>query len=573
MLRLAGDDGFRIYAGEGTSYGVNSSYLAWQPIWRRLFAVTPDGTATQRPRAGCWPPSTRAGPACAVAGAGAQRGPGRKRLDAQPGCAARKVSLESLLLDCLRAEVEHAPMVLVLEDCQWLDPLSLDLLEVIGRALETLPVLLLLAYRDRGQEQAHAARIAALPNHRDIALAPLTYAEAREFVAAKFGLTAADGAAVAPALVQRIVDQAEGNPFYIEELINYLLARAIDPTDPGALSKLELPSTLHNLVLSRVDQLSERQKITIKVASVIGRTFQADWLWEAFPALRDRPSTLGDLHALADRELVVREPGDDEHAYFFRHVVTQGVTYESLPYATRSKMHEQFGRFHRDPLCGRAGAVRQPAGLSLRPDGESGQEGALPAAGGRVGPGRIRQRIGHRLLPGPVAVGGCGDADRRAAQAGQCGTTGGALGRGPAEFDRRCTPPRPPSRPRPSPSAALPWPNICAAAGSTATPPPCWPAQEMFAAVTIPPGWPRPIPPRGRWRRNRALMTRPRPEYGRAHGHLPRPRRAAVGLPMCSTTWPSWRFRKLPEPRRAAARRERWPSGAPWAIRWPSPRP
>ncbi|MCB0075512.1 MAG: hypothetical protein KDE20_28860, partial [Caldilineaceae bacterium] len=206
-----GDDGFRIHAGEGTSYGVNSSYLAWQPIWRRLFAITPDmdGDAAahvQAKLAAVDPGLVRRAPLLApVLNVALAENDLTRSLDAR----ARKVSLESLLLDCLCAEVEHAPMVLVLEDCQWLDPLSLDLLEVIGRALETLPVLLLLAYRDRGQEQAHAARIAALPNHRNIALAPLTYAEAREFVAAKFGLTAADGAAVAPALVQRIVDQAE----------------------------------------------------------------------------------------------------------------------------------------------------------------------------------------------------------------------------------------------------------------------------------------------------------------------------------------------------------------------------
>ncbi|MCB0158982.1 MAG: AAA family ATPase, partial [Caldilineaceae bacterium] len=265
ILRLATDRGFRIYAGEGTSYGVNSSYLAWQPIWRHLFAVPPDveGDAlavhVQAKLAAVDPGLVRRAPLLApVLNVALAENDLTRSLDAR----ARKASLESLLLDCLRAEIEYAPMVLVLEDCQWLDPLSLDLLEVIGRALENLPVLLLLAYRERGQEQAHAARIEALPNHRTITLAPLTYAEAREFVSAKFGLTTADGAAVAPALVQRIVDQAEGNPFYIEELINYLLAREIDPTDPGALAKLELPSTLHNLVLSRVDQLSERQKIT-----------------------------------------------------------------------------------------------------------------------------------------------------------------------------------------------------------------------------------------------------------------------------------------------------------------------
>jgi predicted ATPase len=58
----------------------------------------------------------------------------------------RKESLESLLVDCLRKRARLVPLLLVLEDCHWLDPLSHDLLEVIGRAIADIPVLIV-AYR------------------------------------------------------------------------------------------------------------------------------------------------------------------------------------------------------------------------------------------------------------------------------------------------------------------------------------------------------------------------------------------------------------------------------------------
>jgi predicted ATPase len=74
-------------------------------------------------------------------------------------------------------------------------------------------------------------------------------------------------------LVERLVNRADGNPFYIEELINYLQDRQITPSDVRALQALDLPDSLHSLILSRIDQLSESQKSTIKVASVVWRLF------------------------------------------------------------------------------------------------------------------------------------------------------------------------------------------------------------------------------------------------------------------------------------------------------------
>ena len=86
-------------------------------------------------------------------------------------------------------------------------------------------------------------------------------------------------------LINRMIQQAEGNPFYLEELVNFIRYRGIDPYDKYALTQLELPTSLQSLVLSRLDQLGEGQKITLKVASVIGRVFRAAWLWGVYPDL------------------------------------------------------------------------------------------------------------------------------------------------------------------------------------------------------------------------------------------------------------------------------------------------
>jgi tetratricopeptide (TPR) repeat protein len=146
-------------------------------------------------------------------------------------------------------------------------------------------------------------------------------------------------------LVQRITERAEGNPFYIEELLNYLQDRGIAPDDGQALEQLDLPSSLHSLILSRIDQLTERQKTTLKVASVIGRLFSAAMLWGVYPQLGEAERVKADLEILNRLELTPLDAPEPELVYLFKHVITQEVAYETLPYATRAMLHDQIGRF------------------------------------------------------------------------------------------------------------------------------------------------------------------------------------------------------------------------------------
>ena len=118
-----------------------------------------------------------------------------------------------------------------------------------------------------------------MPYHSQITLAPLSADELADMARRRLTeLTDAQVGAISDRLVQRLAQQAEGNPFYLEELVNYIGNRALDPSDPYALAQLELPSSVQSLVLSRVDQLGERPKTLLKVASVLGRVFRVGWL-------------------------------------------------------------------------------------------------------------------------------------------------------------------------------------------------------------------------------------------------------------------------------------------------------
>ena len=138
--------------------------------------------------------------------------------------------------------------------------------------------------------------------------------------------------------------RSQGNPFYLEELLNYIHEHGVDPQDSSALRGLELPESLHSLILSRVDTLGEAPRRTLKVASVVGRTFLAGALPAIYPELGS-PDDIGEhLATLRSRDLITLDR-EDEQSYLFKHVVTQEVAYESMPFAIRAMLHERTGGY------------------------------------------------------------------------------------------------------------------------------------------------------------------------------------------------------------------------------------
>ncbi len=346
--RLASERGLRVYSGECQSYGVNDSYHVWEGIWRAFFRLDIAETLDEQIR-------LLESYVAAIDGALVPRVPLlgvalnlpipdndlTRSLDAR----LRKDSLEAFLVDCLRGRARTEPIVLVLEDCHWLDPLSHDLLEAIGRAASDLPILIIVAYRPPEVERLQAPRIVELPICTRIALSSFTPQEAERLIELK--LAQLLGTSVPPpvGLVERMTDRAQGNPFYIEELLNYLHDRGLDPADQRALQQLELPTSLHSLILSRIDQLSESQKISIKVASVVGRQFRMAWLWGVHPQLGAPERVRADLDTLDRLDLTPLDQAEPERIYLFKHIVTREAAYESLPYTTRALLHGQLGQF------------------------------------------------------------------------------------------------------------------------------------------------------------------------------------------------------------------------------------
>lgn len=352
IIRLTNAQHVSAYGGECQSYGTNISYLVWQPIWRSFFGLDSHRELTDQVRElehqlKLIDPALL--PRLPLLGTVLNLPIPDNDLTQSFDAKLRKTSLESLLVDCVRARATQSPLLFIFEDCHWLDPLSHELMEEIGRTLGDLPVMLVLAYRPPQLERLQAPRVSRLTYFTEITLADFTTQEAERLIQLKLG-----NLEVPHELVERITSRAQGNPFYIEELLNYLHEQGFDPNDPQALKRLDLPTSLHSLILSRIDQLTESQKSLVKVASVIGRLFRAAWLWGVYPDLGEPVNIRADLEILSRMELIPLDTPEPELTYLFKHVVTQEVAYESLPYATRSILHEHLAwyleRVYRDIL-------------------------------------------------------------------------------------------------------------------------------------------------------------------------------------------------------------------------------
>lgn len=346
VIQLALRRSLSVYAGEAQAYGTRASYLAWQNVWRGLFGLDPEDSTDEqvaRVAARLQQLGPTLLPRLPLLGQVLNLPIPDNDLTASLDARLRKTAREDLLAEVLHAQAQTRPLLLVLDDCHWLDPMSSDLLTVLGRAAANLPVLILLLYRPL--DASAQLRVAQLPHFTEITLVEFTPAEAQRLIELKLARQFGPETPVPPELVAGITARAGGNPFFIDELVNYLHDQGIRPAGSSQLASFDLPASLHSLILSRIDRLNENQKAVIKVASVIGRLFHAAVLLGVYPHLGDASAVHHNLEVLSDLELTPLDTPDPELVYIFKHVVTQEVAYESLLYRTRARLHDQIGLY------------------------------------------------------------------------------------------------------------------------------------------------------------------------------------------------------------------------------------
>jgi class 3 adenylate cyclase/tetratricopeptide (TPR) repeat protein len=212
------------------------------------------------------------------------------------------------------------PLLVVLDDLHWAEPTFLDLVEYVAD-FATAPILLLCTGRVELLD-ARPAWTGPRPNADALVLEPLSAEEAAEL--------AGD---VDEETRQRILDAAEGNPLFVEQLV---ALRAQAHGDVG------IPPTLQALLAARLDSLAPAERTVLERASVEGRLFHRGCVTELVPAdVRTNVGAL--LLALVRKEFVrpdrAQFPGDD--GYRFTHVLLRDAAYEAMSKQLRADLHEK----------------------------------------------------------------------------------------------------------------------------------------------------------------------------------------------------------------------------------------
>ena len=232
---------------------------------------------------------------------------------------------------------EQRPQVLVIEDLHWIDSASEQFLSTLVDSLPSLRVLLVFTYRP-GYTNPFGDR----SYFTRVVLAALSTEDSARMATA---VLAADD--VPDALRSLIGSKAEGNPFYVEELVKSLEESGVLRRDgsrlalTGPLTDVAVPGSIQDIIAARIDRLAEAPKRTLQVAAVIGREFTrrlVDRLAEA----RERGDEL--LRELTALELILERRLYPELAYMFKHALTQDVAYESLLVQRRRELHAMVGR-------------------------------------------------------------------------------------------------------------------------------------------------------------------------------------------------------------------------------------
>jgi class 3 adenylate cyclase/tetratricopeptide (TPR) repeat protein len=310
----------------------------------------------------------------------------------------------------LEAVAAESPLVVVLDDLHWAEPTLLELVGHIAELSRGAPILLFCIARPELLDRMPSWGGGML-NATTVLLEPLSDRETDELLARLLG-----EARLGEDLLARIRQAAEGNPLFVEEMV-----QMVRDSDDGEIS---VPPTIHALLAARLDQLDPGDRGVLERGSVEGKVFHRGAVLALAPGEAHVDAC---LTALVRKELVRPEPATlpGEDAYKFRHLLIRDAAYDALPKAVRADLHERFARWldergadlvERDEIVGYHLEQAHRYHRELGPVGDAGRALALEAAerlgaGGRAALARRDARAAAGLLRRAADL-AAGDASR-----------------------------------------------------------------------------------------------------------------------------------------------------------------
>jgi class 3 adenylate cyclase/tetratricopeptide (TPR) repeat protein len=243
------------------------------------------------------------------------------------------------LLDFVRTLPQSAPpdisTVVIIEDLHWIDAASEEFIVALADAVVGTRTLLVVNFRP-----GFAAALMQRSHYRQINISPLPPAQAAILLRDHFG----DDPSLA-LLSRNIIERAQGNPFFLEELVNALVERGDFEGEKGAyrlkggIDTVPLPPTVQAVIAARIDRLQDNAKRVLEVASVVGREISISIL----DLVTGLPATeLSEaIQHLRQAELLYDVAPFEQRCIAFRHPLIQEVAYRSLLHESRRELHSK----------------------------------------------------------------------------------------------------------------------------------------------------------------------------------------------------------------------------------------
>jgi class 3 adenylate cyclase/tetratricopeptide (TPR) repeat protein len=249
-----------------------------------------------------------------------------------------KSCLQKAVHEIISGLAQKMPTVICLEDLHWADPSSVELLQFVMADFRPT-VLLLCVHRPTfslfaGHEPGDEGRI-----YHELELKDLSPSDAETMVESLLKTET-----IPTELKKFIQDKVEGNPFYLEEVVNSLIESEMLRQDDGfwtltrPIAHVDIPSTLQGVISARLDRLENTSKRVLQEASVIGRAFIYDILKRITELEEFLDECLSHLKQFEIIRLRARKPDVE---YIFKHALTQEVIYKSLLRKKRRAIHEK----------------------------------------------------------------------------------------------------------------------------------------------------------------------------------------------------------------------------------------
>ncbi len=239
------------------------------------------------------------------------------------------------------------PVVMVFEDLHWADPSSVTLIEYLFTLTVYNPILLVCVSRPERVSNFWSIKTQSArdytANFTELTLWPLTDEESRQLIKHLLKIDPMPGD-----LERLLLNRAEGNPLFLEEVLRSLIEEGIIAPLDGrweitrSVTDIDIPNTLQGVLTARIDRLEESVKRVLQVAAVIGRVFPHFVL---APIVNEPEILEKALEQLELADLIKVRTRDPEPEYMFKHVLTYETAYNSLLHQQRQSIHLQIADF------------------------------------------------------------------------------------------------------------------------------------------------------------------------------------------------------------------------------------